>query len=140
MFVIDRSWSLRSQAIYVAISLLYYISMSFLKRSPVWSLPNRKNDFKTLEYLAKIVVSHDVDAKIFFNSIVAAWKSGEADCDQIHVSCRSKTDDWAVVLLEEGPEVLGQIHVSTQILKESSDQLVACVKRLRREDVFWQVP
>jgi len=114
--------------------------MSFLRRSPVWSLPNRTNDFKILEYLAKIVVSHDVDAKIFFNSMVAAWKSGEADCDQIHISCRSKTDDWAVVLFEEGPEVLGQIHVSTQILKESSDQLVAYVNRLRQQDDFWQVP
>ena len=113
------------------------MSPSFLRRSPAWAFSSRNNDVKTLEHLAKIVVNHNLDAERFFHAIVDARVQGEADCETMRISCRMRTEDLSVFLFEEGDVVVGQIHISRNILKGNSARLEAYSSGLRRENESW---
>ena len=113
------------------------MSPSFLRRSPAWAFPSRYSDVKTLEYLARIVVKHNLDAGRFFLAIVDAWVQGEADCETMRISCRVRTEDLSVFLFEEGDDVVSQIPISRMILEGNSARLEAYISRLRREGESW---
>ena len=110
---------------------------SFLRRSSTRTLPSRNNDVKNLEYLAKIVVNHNLDAERFFLAVVDAWTQGKADCETMHISCRMRTEDLSVFLFEDGEVVVGQIPISRRILKGNSAKLEAYSSRLRRKGESW---
>lgn len=78
---------------------------------------HRRSDIRTLEYLVKLCVKHQIDALEFFNALVQAWENGEATCQGLTIKFRAKKKDSIVFLVMKGRLVVAQFPISEEILK-----------------------
>lgn len=81
--------------------------------------PDSEYSYKTrrsLEFLARIAVKHNVKSSRLFDCMIEAWDQEESECGELRVVCREKTGDSAVFLFVEDQRVLGQFPLPTEVL------------------------
>ena len=81
---------------------------------------------KTISYLARLAVKHDLDASEFLECIREAWERGWSRCKRVNISCRKKRGDSAIFLFAAGSEIAGQFPVPKSILRQSSVNSLEC--------------
>ena len=73
---------------------------------------------KTIQYLARIALRLNIDSSKFFSCLVDAWGNTESTCDKLVIRCRKKTRDSATFLFTLDRQVVAQLTVPQEILKE----------------------
>ena len=102
--------------------------MSYIKRSYTYNYRSRgrlprghtKTAKKAIEYLARIVISKNIDSAKFFSSLVDAWINKESTCEKLVIRCRKKTRDSATFLFTLDRQALAQLTLPEEILKEKN--------------------
>ena len=82
---------------------------------------------KTISYLARLAVKHNLGASELLNCIREAWEKGWSRCKRVNVSCRKKRKDQAIFLFAAGTEIAGQFPIPKSVL------LLSSVNNLRYE-------
>lgn len=78
---------------------------------------HRGSDRRTLEYLAKLCVKHQIDTTEFFNALVQAWEKGEVTCHGLTIRSRAKKGNNIIFLVTKSHIVVAQFPMSQEILK-----------------------
>ncbi len=86
-------------------------------------------DFQFLEYLAKVSMKYDVIPEKFVDSFFSAYQHQKTECGKLTIECRSKEKEYAIFLITEGWEVVGQFHISEHLLREKTSTLKEIVCR-----------
>jgi len=104
--------------------LPYYSKVSRV-RNRIWSARGRprghhypRSDAIALEYLVKLSIKNQIDAKEFFNAFVHAWENGEAKCQDLAIKSRIRKNDQCTFLITKGHIVVAQFPISEEILRE----------------------
>jgi|GEM_PF-284268 len=80
-------------------------------------------DIQFLEYLARVSTKYDVIPEKFIDSFLNAYQHQRTECGKLTIECRSKEKDYAIFLVTEGWEVVGQFHISEHLLREKTSTL-----------------
>ena len=80
-------------------------------------------DIQFLEYLAKVSMKYDVMPEKFIDGFLSAYQQQKIKCGKLTIECRSIEKDYAIFLITEGWEVVGQFHISERILREKTSTI-----------------
>ena len=86
-------------------------------------------DRRSLEYLARIAMMHEVESSEFFNCIVEAWNHEESECKQLVIVCRKRAKNSAIFLFTNGRKVVAQFPIPVTIL-QGKNQLESYTKMI----------
>ena len=87
--------------------------------------------------LTRIAVSQKTDPTDFFNSVLDAWQHGESRCNDLEITCRSKTEDSAIFLFAKNDKVVAQFPIPRSVLLEDDplrDYFDAAQREIARKD------
>jgi replication factor A1 len=86
-------------------------------------------DRKAIEYLAILALKCKIDSGEFFDGVVKAWNQEEAECRELNIICRRKTDDSGIFLFMAGQDIISQFSIPTPILQRK-DLLEDCIRTI----------
>jgi len=87
-------------------------------------------DVRLLEYLAEVSMKYGVDSDNFFNSFLDAAQHQESKCGELLIECRAREQDYTIFLVTKDWEVVGQFHMSENLLNEKTNPLKEFTGRL----------
>jgi hypothetical protein len=87
-------------------------------------------DIRLLEYLAKVSLKYGVDSDTFFNSFLDAAQHQESKCGKLSIECRAREKDYAIFLITQDKETVGQFHMPEYLLKEKTNPLKEFTSKL----------
>ena len=74
-------------------------------------------DPKALESLAIIALKYKIDSSELFDCIMQAWSKEKAECGQLSIICRQKTEDSAIFLFTTNQGVIAQFSIPVATLQ-----------------------
>jgi hypothetical protein len=86
-------------------------------------------DFQFMQYLAKVSMKYNVIPEKFIDGFFSAYQHQKTECGKLTIECRSREKDYAIFLITEGWEVVGQFHISEHLLREKTSTLKEIVCR-----------
>jgi replication factor A1 len=75
------------------------------------------------EYIARLSVKYGVEPDKLFSALVLASENRKSTCGDLSITCRSKLQDRAVLLITKGPKVVAQFPISRGFLQERKNPI-----------------
>lgn len=82
-----------------------------------------RNKVSVGEYLAFLSLKYEIDPDQFFNALCMAWENLKANCGEILIQCRNKTQEKAVFLMTTNSKVVTQFSIQRDFLLEKTNPI-----------------
>ncbi len=82
------------------------------------------------EYLAFLSTKFDIDPDHFFQALISAEKANQAKCGELSITCRSRTQEKAIMLILKGQKVVAQFPVPQEFFAEQKNPIRAFRKTI----------
>ena len=79
------------------------------------------SDRANIAYLARTSIEHGFDLKAFLERVHSAWRDGQASYKTMTVTCRKKSDGYAVFLIKAGERLIAQLKLHDKTLENIRD-------------------
>ncbi len=90
-------------------------------------MKNKQNKQSMSDYIAHLASICNVYTGEIVQALVTAQENGKANCNDISIECRDKTNNINTFLVKHGTEVAAQFRISDESLGEVADSIVYLV-------------